>query len=428
MVDFHHRHRKRPLENGDRATHHTTWANAKGGPPRLTDKIDLINTLTQSTCDVPRFAQLPPDVSALARVPCFPPVRGAEVSKVGSCCISTESVFSLFPPKHTPLSLSSITNPPKMKFSTPLSALAGVATATATPLDEQPLHTAHLFSNPPPDASSLHRIPTSYESAVQGRRILALSPLATLATVFPTSYASPTEDADGLPQSILMEHRPAGLGGVPIGLMDYIADCDDDDQGNPTILAIKIATSFKNVEAGSNMSISVNWVPPYPPSKRIESSPPSWGISFLQRLKNWRAGRPNTDEDSEQNDKSYPSGYDPVPYSAANLPRFSLLGYLEPIPADASSEKAAALQSCFLKYHPDARYWLPGNRIHESEWVRLVVTQVYWIGGFGDRAYIGWIPVEEWKNVTRKEWEGARLPGEKKGWKEWSVEQAQVDL
>lgn len=324
-----------------------------------------------------------------------------------------------------------------MKFST---ALAGVATATATPLDDPifqqtTLDTAHLFNNPAPEtlsSSSLGRIPTSYESAVQGRRILALSPLATLSTVFPTSYAAPNEDADGLPRSVLMEHRPAGLGGVPIGLMDYIADCDGDDEGNPTILAIKIATSFKNVEAGSNMSISVNWVPPYPPSKRIESSSPPRGMSssssstILEKLKNW-LGWSNTDEKNNHDDDAL-LDYDPVPYSAANLPRFSLLGYLEPIPADASSEKATALQSCFLKYHPDARYWLPGNRIHESEWVRLVVTQVYWIGGFGDRAYIGWIPVEEWKNVTRAEWEAIRLPGEKKGWKEWSVSPEEVDL
>lgn len=214
--------------------------------------------------------------------------------------------------------------------------------------------------------------------------------------------------------------------------MDYIADCDGDDEGNPTILAIKIATSFKNVEAGSNMSISVNWVPPYPPSKRIESSSPPRGMSssssstILEKLKNW-LGWSNTDEKNNHDDDAL-LNYDPVPYSAANLPRFSLLGYLEPIPADASSEKATALQSCFLKYHPDARYWLPGNRIHESEWVRLVVTQVYWIGGFGDRAYIGWIPVEEWKNVTRAEWEAIRLPGEKKGWKEWSVSPEEVDL
>lgn len=78
--------------------------------------------------------------------------------------------------------------------------------------------------------------------------------------------------------------------------------------------------------------------------------------------------------------------------------------------------------SCFVKTHKDAKYWLPGNSIHESEFVRLVVTAIYWIGGFGDRAYIGWIPVEEWKNVTKKEWESIRLPGEKKGWKEWAVE------
>lgn len=49
----------------------------------------------------------------------------------------------------------------------------------------------------------------------------------------------------------------------------------------------------------------------------------------------------------------------------------------------------------------------------------MVVNEVYWIGGFGDRAYIGWIPVEEWRNVTRGEWEAVRLPGEEKGWKEW---------
>jgi hypothetical protein len=80
------------------------------------------------------------------------------------------------------------------------------------------------------------------------------------------------------------------------------------------------------------------------------------------------------------------------------------------------------LGECFTNVHPDAKYWLPGNRIHHSEWVRLVVQEVYWIGGFGDRAYIGWIPVEEWRNVTKEEWEGIRLPGEKKGWKEWAVE------
>lgn len=51
--------------------------------------------------------------------------------------------------------------------------------------------------------------------------------------------------------------------------------------------------------------------------------------------------------------------------------------------------------------------------------MRLVVEEVYWIGGFGDRAYIGWIPKDEWNGVTKEEIESIRLPGEKKGWGGW---------
>lgn len=293
-----------------------------------------------------------------------------------------------------------------MKFTTCLATLANLGAALSKPLSDpaQPSspNPNHLFTNPPPDSSlpttNKRRIPTAYESAVLGRRILALTPLATLSTVFPTTYAAPTEDADGLPHAILLEHRPANLGGVPVGMMDYIADCED--AGNPTILAIKIATSFKNVEAGSNISVSVSWTPPYPPEKRIKSS--RWW---------WPWGGDEVQE------------YEPVPYSAANLPRFSLLGYLEPI-----TEGIQDVQDCFVRTHPDAKYWLPGNRIHESGWVRLVVTHVYWVGGFGDRAYIGWIDVADWHNVTREEWEDVRLPGEKKGWSEWSFSGGEKDI
>jgi len=232
----------------------------------------------------------------------------------------------------------------------------------------------YLFSNPPQNKG--FRIPTSYESAGMARRILNLTPLGTLSTVFPRARG--------------VENRPSGLSGVPIGLMDYIADCED--TGNPTILAINIATSFKNAAAGSNISLSLQWTPPNPPSKRIT-------LSSL-----WETSKS-----------------DPVPYSAANLPRFSLIGHLEKI-SEKEAQLGSSLRTCFTMTHPDAKYWLPGNSIHESEWMRLVVQEVYWIGGFGDRAYIGWIPVEEWRNVTRKEWEGVRLPGEKKGWKEWSVD------
>jgi len=235
-------------------------------------------------------------------------------------------------------------------------ALAGAAAAGSSLPEAQ-----HIFSNP--EANSGFRIPSVHESAIQARRILTLENIATLSTVFPRHG-----DAAGS-----LENRPLGLEGSPIGLMDYYADCEP-DTGNPTILAISIATSFKNVDAGSNITLSLRWHP-------------SDG--------QWR--------------------------SAANLPRFSLIGHLETI--SESEAKKAGLMSCFVKSHPDAVAWLPGNRIHESHWVRLVVEEIYWIGGFGDRAYIGWIPVDEWRSVTTKEVDDCKLPGEKTksrwDWKEW---------
>jgi len=246
------------------------------------------------------------------------------------------------------------------------------------------------------------RIPTSYESAVLGRRILALTPLAVVSTIFPSDDPKSKNDVSS------KENRPAGLGGQPHGLMEYIADCDDTNTGNPTILAITIETSFKNVAAGSNVSLAVQWTPPHPPAKRISSE----SESFLSRVKGYLLGFRSHDRNKRQ------SVADPSSYSAANLPRFSLHGYIERIP---DGDDSAALRRCFVDTHPDARYWLPGSRVHESHFVRLVVQHVYWIGGFGDRAYIGWIPVDEWRNVSRKEWEAVRLPGEEKGWKEWAT-------
>ncbi|KAH8811478.1 pyridoxamine 5'-phosphate oxidase-domain-containing protein [Xylogone sp. PMI_703] len=225
------------------------------------------------------------------------------------------------------------------------------------------------------------RIPTSYESAVMARRILHLTPLATVSTIFPPSKATEAQT---------LERRPAEVAGMPIGLTEYIADCED--TGNPTLIGVKISTYYRNVAAGSNISMSLQWLPPYPPSKRIEL----WGL-----------------DDSDVK---------PLPYSAANLPRFSLFGRLEKVEEE---EAKSSLAKCFTKVHPDAKYWLPGNDIHESEWVRLVVEDIYFFGGFGDRAYIGWIPIEEWNKVTREEWEDIRLPGEKKGWKEWAIDSLQ---
>ncbi|CAG7562314.1 unnamed protein product [Fusarium equiseti] len=273
-------------------------------------------------------------------------------------------------------------------------AVAGFA-ATAHALGPE----SNIFGdNDNANIQAPRKIPTVHESVVMARRILALTKLATLSTVFPSGHPNGDFAID--------ENRPTGLEGVPIGMMDYVADCED--EGNPTILEIKIATTFKNVRAGSNLTLSMNWVPPYPPAKRI---------SLLSRLSAYVPFLPSYDYNSRAQGSSYTP--DTVPYSAANLPRFALFGYLEPI--ETTPVSAVKLAACFTRKHQDAKYWLPGNVIHESSWSRLVVTKIYWVGGFGDRARIGWLPVDEWKSVTRDEWESIKLPGEEKGWSEWSV-------
>lgn len=72
------------------------------------------------------------------------------------------------------------------------------------------------------------------------------------------------------------------------------------------------------------------------------------------------------------------------------------------------------MEECFLKAHADAKAWLPGDEgaAHAGKWMRLRVREVYWIGGFGDRAWIGWFDAEEWRGVGEEEWRKVRLPGE----------------
>lgn len=200
------------------------------------------------------------------------------------------------------------------------------------------------------------RIPTRYDSTVLARRMLALSGTGVLSTIFPKSH---------LPSNV-----PDTVATTPIGLPDYIASCEE-PSGNPTLLALTISTSTRNAVAGSNVSLALSW----------------WD-SYVELT-----GR--------------------QPWSAANLPRASLIGYLEEMSEE--DVKEGDIASCFVDKHSDARWWLPGNKFspHTGVWMRMVVQEVYWVGGFGDRAYIGWFEPEEWHSVTTKEWKAVRLPGEK---------------
>ncbi|KAJ6095204.1 FMN-binding split barrel-like protein [Penicillium sp. IBT 16267x] len=219
--------------------------------------------------------------------------------------------------------------------------------------------------------------PTWFTSTLMARRLLAKSSSGVISTIFP----SPP------PPSSRSPHNVAGL---PIGLREYVSDCNtalperlsNTDNGDPTILALRVATTFKNIGAGSkNFSLELDW---------------------------W--------DHLDQAGPVYPG----LPLSPAALPRVTLFGYLDTLPG---LEGAEELEECFLNSHPDARVWLPGaaGSPHSSFWARMVVTAVYWIGGFGDVQQIGWMDVEEWKGVGQFEssvgdgrgWEDVRLPGER---------------
>jgi hypothetical protein len=221
-------------------------------------------------------------------------------------------------------------------------------------------NSTYLFSNPEPNANGF-RVPSIRESALQARRILHLQGIATFSTLFPASSSS----------LHATENRPDSVAHTPIGLMEYYALCAP-SLSDPTFIGITIATTFKNAAAGSNVSLALRY---HLPLDAPQPPPDLWA------------------------------------YIPANLPRFSLTGYIERF-----SEKEVedmGVDQCFFEKHPDAKIWAPGSDIHDAWYGRLRVQEIYFFGGFGDRARIGWIPLDLWQSISQKEIEEYRLVGEK---------------
>jgi hypothetical protein len=236
------------------------------------------------------------------------------------------------------------------------------------------------------EVESALRRPSWFDSVLLARRLLAKSSVGIASTVYQHS------DSSSAAANAYHAPQPAGLQGVSISLPEYIADCSeidsDKNNGNPILLGLYVSTTFQNIAKGSNISLSIDW----------------W--SHLK-----------------DTNPLYPG----FPLSEAGLPRISLLGYVERLDLSAaSSTKKQGLEECFFATHPDAKVWAPGNpdSPHSGFWARMVVTQVYWIGGFGDLQQIGWMNITDWRGIGRYEsdesvgdgsrrgWEDVRLPGE----------------
>ena len=79
---------------------------------------------------------------------------------------------------------------------------------------------------------------------------------------------------------------------------------------------------------------------------------------------------------------------------ATDRNRVALFGHLEKLTEQSDMETAAKV---FGRYHRDAKAYYPPQGPHYAFWAILRVDRVYWLGGFGDRHYIGWVPLDLYK-------------------------------
>lgn len=149
---------------------------------------------------------------------------------------------------------------------------------------------------------------------------------------------------------------------IPTSSMEYYADCDND--GNPYWLVIDIGSPARNIEHGSPYSFTI------------------------------RAGDHPV---SDQVNPAYPGG---IISSPAGSPRLTLTGKI--VDVEVGNEDLLKLEKCFVRRHPDSKWWLPlnGNSPHKAHWVKIIVSDVYMIGGFGDRAYIGPVSGEQYHSAS----------------------------
>ncbi|KAM0746336.1 hypothetical protein T439DRAFT_329787 [Meredithblackwellia eburnea MCA 4105] len=136
-----------------------------------------------------------------------------------------------------------------------------------------------------------------------------------------------------------------GLQGMALPLQEYYAEWPLDDSGDLLLLAMGISQIYRSA------------LPPHESNMTIT-------ISDLYGL-----GDGNL---------------------AAGRMRVALFGNLEPV----THEEVEVCKKAYLAAHPDSRGWLPPNGPHFGFYARFRVYKVYAFDGFGDVAYIGWIPLD----------------------------------
>lgn len=157
-------------------------------------------------------------------------------------------------------------------------------------------------------------------------------------------------------------HATEGL--VPMSFPEYAIDCFH--TGHPVLLLIEMSHNWRNIAAAGGNACSLTYL---------------------------------ADESADWPGAVYTSMY--------GLPRVNLNGYFQRlVPTQERGQgtqselhhvryvdpgELAQIEQCFREKHPESGSWFPGeaNHVHRSLWTEFVVTDGYFVGGFGGYAYIG---------------------------------------
>ncbi|EPQ26957.1 uncharacterized protein PFL1_05592 [Pseudozyma flocculosa PF-1] len=173
----------------------------------------------------------------------------------------------------------------------------------------------------------------------------------------------------------------AFLRGQTISGPEYYAPCFAN--GDLLFLGLKVSQTWRNVltspSKNATVAIASNTDPAVPDrrhSSHDDPSHPQWD----PKRPSWRRGMPSKGR-------------------ATFFGHFELLDETSTAPGTDRDD----LSRCFLSHHRDASHWAPGAKEspHVPFWARFVVGRIYWVGGFGDEHFIGWLSRDLWTETWR---------------------------
>ena len=164
--------------------------------------------------------------------------------------------------------------------------------------------------------------------------------------------------------------------GYAYASMDYFVDqCVDESlqssNGSPLLLLSTLEVATQNILKNNRISLAI----------RSKS-----GASHNDGSERWNKA---TDEE-----RAYAEKLVRLAGPAALTSRMTLLGTISGLNTLEENDVAT---KCFLARHPDAKMWI---KFADFSFYRLDVEHIYWVGGFGDSHYIGWIDRNKYYNAS----------------------------